>query len=114
MRRATYRSLTLKAKKSEVKEPVKPISILELKRLLADLKSHTDICVRVRILGKFWDNSFYQVESVTEKGVILYNPALRNTFEIQDLQNVVQFEIDKKYQNFQPHDHYDVAWSREN
>jgi hypothetical protein len=94
-----------------VKEATKPISILELKRLLADLKSHQDICVRLRLLGKFWDNSFHQVESITDKGVILYNPTLRQAVEVPDLQNIVQFEIDKKYQNFQPHDHYDVMWS---
>jgi hypothetical protein len=98
----------------EVKEALKSISVLELKRLLAELKSHTDICVRVRLLGKFWENSFHQVESVTETGVLLFNPTLRQTVEIQDLKNVVQFEIDKKYQNFQPHDHYDVMWSRDN
>jgi hypothetical protein len=96
-----------------VKEAPNTISILELKRLLADLKSHTDICIRFRLLGKFWDNSFHQVESVTEKGVVLNNPTLRQRVEIQDLQNIVQFEIDKKYQNFQPHDHYDVTWSRD-
>ncbi|HWA35619.1 MAG TPA: hypothetical protein VG737_15865 [Cyclobacteriaceae bacterium] len=86
------------------------ISVLELRRLLADLKSHSDICIRVRLLGKFWDNSFLQIQSITESGVRLYNPTLHKVVEIQNLQDIVQFEIDKKYQNFQPHNHYDVSW----
>jgi hypothetical protein len=97
----------------KVKEPLKSISVLELKRVLVDLHEHTDVCVRFRMLGKFWDNSFMQIHSFTEKGVILYNPALRKTVEIPDLANIVQFEIDKKYQHFQPHNHYDVMWSPE-
>lgn len=100
----------LSAKICDLKEETKSISILELRRLLADLKSYSDVCIRIRLLGKFWDNSFHQIQSVTEKGVILYNPTFHKTMEIQDLQNIVQFEIDKKYQSFQPHFHYDVRW----
>jgi hypothetical protein len=86
------------------------ISVLELKRLLVTIIDFDmPICIRYRILGEMWQSNFLRVVKVTEKGVIL-NDELRNkTIILQDLTQIIQFEIDGRIHNFQPHFHYDVS-----
>ena len=86
------------------------ISVLELKRLLVTIIDFDmPVCIRYRILGEMWQSNFLRVVKVTEKGVIL-NDELRNkTIILQDLTQIIQFEIDGRIHNFQPHFHYDVS-----
>jgi hypothetical protein len=87
----------------------KPISVVELKRLLVDLKDkRPDIGVRFRVLGDLWDKNFASIVLVTEKGVIV-NEGNDRICTIPDLRNIIQFEIDGPFQNFQPYNHYDVS-----
>ncbi|HYC83870.1 MAG TPA: hypothetical protein VEB86_01555 [Chryseosolibacter sp.] len=87
----------------------KGISVIELKRLLVDLKDkRPDIGVRFRVIGDLWDKNFASIVLVTDRGVILNDESNANICTIPDLKNVIQFEIDGPFQNFQPYNHYDV------
>jgi hypothetical protein len=88
----------------------KSISVLELKRLLHalnDRQSYT--CVRVRLLGQLWQQSFMHVSAVYEDGVLLHNESTGRFLNIAKLSHIMQFEIDHSFQNFSPHNHYDVV-----
>jgi hypothetical protein len=85
------------------------ISVLELKRLLVDLKQkRPDICFRYRLLGEMWMTNAMRVISVTEKGVLLNDEPTNKLLTISDLSLIMQFEIDAPFQGFQPHFHYHV------
>ena len=83
------------------------IPILELRRVLYELKDQRpDICIRLRLIGDMWQSSFSRVLKLSENGVILFNEQNNQAIAIKDLIEVVQFEIDAPYQNYQPHNHY--------
>jgi hypothetical protein len=85
------------------------ISVLELKRLLVDLKQkRPDICFRYRLLGEMWVTNAMRVVAVTEKGVMLNDEQNNKLIPINDLSSLMQFEIDAPFQGFQPHYHYHV------
>jgi hypothetical protein len=99
-------------RKFNVSNSVHTVSTLELKRLLFDLKEkRPDICIRYRLLGKFWMLNFMHVVSVGDRDVKLFDPTTRTSYDVFDLSDVVQFELDKKFQIFQPHYHYEVMWT---
>ena|SRR5688572_674689 len=85
------------------------ISVLELKRLLIGLKEgRPDICIRYRLIGEMWVANFRRVIRVGEKGAFFNDEVSNTIFTIFDLTHVMQFEIDRRFQNFQPFFHYDV------
>ena len=85
------------------------ISVLELRRLMVDLsEKRPDICIRFRLLGDLWNVNFVRVMKLTERGVVLMDD-LRGLQSISDLNFVMQFEIDKPFQGFQPYYHYEVT-----
>jgi len=85
------------------------ISVLELRRLMVDLsEKRPDICIRFRLLGEMWNVNFVRVIKLTERGVVLMDD-LRGLQSISDLNFVMQFEIDKAFQGFQPYYHYEVT-----
>jgi hypothetical protein len=85
------------------------ISALELKRLMVDLlEKRPDICIRFRLLGEMWNVTFMQVMKVSDRGVLLFDEN-NNLVSINDLNFVMQFEIDKPFQAFQPYYHYEVS-----
>ena len=89
------------------------ISTLELKRLLFDLKDkRPDVCIRFRLLGEMWAENFMRVIMVTEKGAIFNDESINEFVNVSDVANIMQFEIDNRFQNFQPHYHYEVVESR--
>jgi hypothetical protein len=96
----------------------KAVNILEVRRLLFDLKEHRpDICIRYRIIGQMWAPNFLRVIHLTDKGVILNDETSGKLINILDMSRLMQFELDKPFQNYQPYFHYDVVpspeWSRE-
>jgi hypothetical protein len=94
---------------SQQKMQENPIQVLELRRLLYELKDQQpDICVRFRLLGEKWQASFMRVSELTEEGVVLFNENNNQAIAIKDLREIVQFEVDARYQNYQPHNHYNV------
>ena len=85
------------------------ISVIELKRLLIELKEkRPGICIRFRLLGELWAKSFSTIAAITDRGVVLKDEST-NTFQaISNLSDVTQFEIDEPFQNYQPYNHYEV------
>jgi len=85
------------------------ISVLELRRLLVDLgEKRPDICIRFRLLGELWTVNFLRVIRITEKGAVLLDESL-GLVSVSDLNFVMQFEIDRPFQGFQPYYHYEVT-----
>ncbi|MEX2234690.1 MAG: hypothetical protein WD824_21175 [Cyclobacteriaceae bacterium] len=85
------------------------ISVLELRRLMVDLsEKRPDICIRFRLLGELWNNHFMRVKRISDKGAVLFDEA-NNLVSVSDLNFVMQFEIDKPFQGFQPYYHYEVT-----
>lgn len=85
------------------------ISVLELKRLLVELadKGH-NVCIRPRLMGEMWSVYFLHVIAVTEKGVLLRDTITNRFVSVSDMSYIMQFEVDNRFQNFQPHIHYEV------
>ncbi len=85
------------------------ISVIELRRLMVDLlEKRPDIFIRFRLLGELWHVYFMRVMTVTDKGALLFDEN-NNLVSISDLNFIMQFEIDKSFQGFQPYFHYEVA-----
>lgn len=55
-----------------------------------------------------WQSNFYLVLKLTDEGTIFMEEGTNKLLFVQDLRKVIQFEIDKPYQNFKPHSHYNV------
>lgn len=97
-----------------MKDSEKKVEVLALRRLLVELKEHRpDICLRYRLLGQMWATHFLRVIQVTEHGALLNDEGSRQLVHIQDLSLIMQFELDKTFQSFQPYIHYDVVLSGE-
>ena len=85
------------------------ISMLELKRLMVDLsEKRPDICIRFRLLGELWSMTFLRVMRVAAKGAVLLDES-HGLVSVSDLNFIMQFEIDKPFQGFQPYFHYEVT-----
>jgi hypothetical protein len=85
------------------------ISVLELKKLMVELKDkRPDICVRFRLLGEMWAQNFMRVLHVSEKKVMLNDEVANKLVILPDLSNIMQFELENRFQNYQPFFHYDV------
>jgi hypothetical protein len=95
-------------------EATKKVAVLELRRLLVELKEHRpDICIRYRLIGQMWAQSFHQVVHVTEENVILNDESSNKLVTVRDLSHIIQFELDKPFQLYQPYYHYDVSSTTE-
>ncbi|HYG20590.1 MAG TPA: hypothetical protein VD816_16740 [Ohtaekwangia sp.] len=85
------------------------ISVLEFRRLLVDLlEKRPDIYIRYRLLGDMWAKNFMRIILVTSRGVLVNDEIGNKLIALQDLAMVMQFEIEKSFQEFQPHFHYEV------
>ena len=85
------------------------ITALELKRILIDIcEHHVDVCVRFRLVGQMWYDQFVRVVTVVEDRILL-NDEVRQKLVTVDLKNIVQFEIDGKFREFEPNTHYDIT-----
>lgn len=85
------------------------ISVLELRRLLVDLsEKRPDICIRFRLLGELWGVNFLRVARINEKGAVFLDE-IQGLVSISDLNFIMQFEIDRPFQGFQPYYHYEVT-----
>jgi hypothetical protein len=90
------------------------ISTVQLKRLMVELKEkRPDICIRFRMLGEMWAQNFMRVLQITDKGIVLNDEVLNKLIYITNLTNVMQCELDNRFQNFQPFYHYEVVPDRE-
>ena len=101
-------------KQTLVNEPTKKVAVLELRRLLIELREHRpDICIRYRMMGQMWAQNFSRVVHVTDHGVLLNDETINKLRTIPDLSQIIQFELDKAFQSYQPYFHYEVIPSTE-
>lgn len=85
------------------------IPILEFKRLLQEIRDLSpDISIRMRLMGEMWQPAYLRIFQLTEKGVALYEELSRKLIMISDLTQVMQFELDQGFKQYQPHFHYSV------
>ena len=85
------------------------VNVLELKRLLVELAEHKiDVCIRLRLLGDVWQLNHSKVLRVTDNSVALLDEFTNKLLFIQDLNNVMQFELDGQFQHYKPNYHYTV------
>ena len=89
------------------------ITAVELKRLLVTLHGYSP-CVffRCRQVGAMWMKRHAQISSITGNSVILYNEK-ESKYTFVDINNIVQFDLDERFQHYQPHCHYEVEPSSE-
>jgi hypothetical protein len=88
------------------------IHVLELRMLLFDLKKNgKGVCIRFRMLGEMWQNHYSKVLNITETGAAFIEEPTNKLIFVQELNNVMQFEIDKPFQNYKPHFHYSITFS---
>lgn len=88
------------------------ISVVELKRLLQEIKdSRSDVSIRLRILGRMWHSNFMKVFIVTANGAVLIDQITNATEIVNNLSDIIQFELDSRYHNFQPFYHYSVEFN---
>ena len=85
------------------------ITTIHLRGLLQDLSNRRPpVGVRIRMLGEMWKPSFMQIVKITERGAIFSDESTQEFVFIPDLDDVVQFEVDDRFQELQPHYHYEV------
>jgi hypothetical protein len=60
-----------------------------------------------------WKSNFFRLHSMTEQGAIFTDESIQEFVFVSDLTEVMQFEIDFRFQDFQPHYHYEVTPSIE-
>jgi hypothetical protein len=86
------------------------VSVLELRRLLYDIKEkRPDICIHYRLLGELWITNFRSVILITEKGALFDDRILNKVYTLGDISTIMQFELDSRFQNYEPFFHYDVS-----
>jgi hypothetical protein len=85
------------------------VSVLELRRLLYELRDlRLNILVRFRLVGRMWMTNHLRISDVIESGVILKHENENMLVTINDLNDVMQFEIDSPFRDYQPHFHYSI------
>ncbi|HEX8041458.1 MAG TPA: hypothetical protein VF490_20060 [Chryseosolibacter sp.] len=85
------------------------VPFLELKRLLHELKDlRPDIFFRYRLMGEMWQPNYLRVLQLTDKGAVLVDETSRKVVLISDLSNVMQFEVDQSFRQYDAHTHYTV------
>jgi hypothetical protein len=85
------------------------LTSVELRRLLFSLMdSRPDVGIRFRFIGQMWQGDYSRIVKVTGKGGLFSDEKTSRIYGIQNLDNVVQFEIDQRFQEFEPHFHYSI------
>ena len=81
------------------------VSSTELRELLHHMPK-TTVYIRFRLAGHLWQGNFTRVDSVTENGVVLHSLEEDKVYIINDLKDVMQFEIDQRFFRYEPYRHY--------
>jgi hypothetical protein len=97
---------------SAVQKSQTAISALELKQLLIALTTLPHICFRYRTLGEMWVTHHMKVDTVNDKTVLLYSEP-ENKYFLVKLNSIMQFDLDERFQSYQPNNHYNVIPSPE-
>jgi hypothetical protein len=85
------------------------VSVIELKSLLFSVRDlRPDIYVRFRFLGEMWQTTHSRIIRMDDNGGVFCDVHTTQLYAVQDLNNVIQFEIDQSFQDFEPHFHYTI------
>ena len=88
------------------------ISPTELKRLIITLKDHSpNARIRFRLIGSMWEKNFLEIVHATTENAVIVQDRKSDQMKFISLGNVVEFEIEQRFQNFKPLYHYKVAGS---
>ncbi|HYC84322.1 MAG TPA: hypothetical protein VEB86_03835 [Chryseosolibacter sp.] len=98
--------------KTKLEKTATTISGLEFKQLLIQLLNTQTICIRFRLIGEMWMPHFVRVHAVNEKVALFYEEK-KDRYSLAKFNNIMQFELDERFQIFQPNYHYDVIPSPE-
>jgi hypothetical protein len=105
----------LKKMGSGSSQPAKgTISTQEFCELIKDLALSADynVLIRVRLLGEMWHTHFSIIEQSTPYSMILRDEITGYSTLVADLRQVIQFELDSSFRQYQPNFHYSVAPER--
>ncbi|HEY9008175.1 MAG TPA: hypothetical protein VIM75_18665 [Ohtaekwangia sp.] len=92
-----------------MKNHITSISILELRKLLYELRDRkANVCFRVRMIGEMWRTNFLKIFELTENGAVLIDCVTNQPVIIHDLGTIMQVEFDQRYQQYEPYFHYAV------
>ena len=88
------------------------VSTTQLRRLLTRLRDNpqSKVCIRTRGLGEMWHPNFMRVLMVTETGVVLNDEVQGKAVIIPFVRAIIQFEIDQRFEEYEPHFHYIVKY----
>jgi hypothetical protein len=85
------------------------VSIHELRKLLHEFdEKHANVLVRFRLMGEIWSERFMKVIKVTDSGAFFDDAATHEYIHVPDLGKMIQFEIDTRWNIFQPYFHYQI------
>lgn len=77
--------------------------------MLIHISEHQpELGVRFRLAGQMWQPNFCRVVLVNDSRVLI-NDEDMNKLSSVELDNVIQFEVDERFQAFEPHNHYNVV-----
>jgi hypothetical protein len=95
-----------------LEKTISTITGLELKALLVQLASVPNICFRFRVVGEMWVKHLMHVISIKDHNVLLFDDK-ETKYYLVKINIIMQFEIDARFQNYQPFFHYTVKPSPE-
>jgi hypothetical protein len=85
------------------------ITTFYLRNLLNDLTGRRPVVgIRLRMLGEMWKPNFMSIVSVTDRGAVFIDDSIQEFVFVPDLSDVVQFELEDRFNDLQPHFHYEV------
>ena len=93
------------------------IPLAEFKKLLYEIKSQQpDIQIRYRLLGNPWNPNYVNISVIKDlktfentKEVMFFDRMEKSQILIKDIANIIQFEIDSPFGEYQAHVHYSVV-----
>lgn len=86
------------------------ITTISLRNVLNEMSGRkASVGFRFRLLGEMWRPNFMHIVKVTDRGAIFSDEQTKEFVFVSDLSDVVQFEVDGRLMEFQPHYHYEVA-----
>jgi hypothetical protein len=89
------------------------ITTFYLRNLLSDLGGRRmQVGIRFRMLGEMWKPHFMRLVRLTDRGAIFVDESTEEFVFVSELNDIVQFEIDDRFQELQPHFHYEVTTSQ--
>jgi hypothetical protein len=93
-----------------IRDATKLVSVLQLRKLLYDLRdNHVGVCVRFRRMGEMWQPNFMSVVDINERGAIFNDPMTNEFVFVTDLADIMQMELDNRFQAYEPYYHYEVS-----